>query len=86
FANAVIDVRMAPTDRVADIYAIMFDVAKAMREDAYFGGRMLGDLEMAGVDQWQESALIVRARIRVAAMAQWEVRREFLRRVKEAYD
>ena len=86
FANAVIDVRMAPTDRVADIYAIMFDVAKAMREDEYFGGRMLGDLEMAGVDQWQESALIVRARIRVAAMAQWEVRREFLRRVKEAYD
>lgn len=86
FANAVIDVRMAPTDRVADIYAIMFDVAKAMREDAYFGPRIIGDLEMAGVNEWLESALVVRARMRVQPMSQWEVRREFLRRVKEAYD
>lgn len=86
FANAVIDVRMAPTDRVADIYAIMFDVAKAMREDAHFGPRIIGDLEMAGVNEWLESALVVRARMRVQPMSQWEVRREFLRRVKEAYD
>lgn len=86
FANAVIDVRMAPTDRVADICAIMFDVAKALREDEYFGPRIIGDLEMAGVNEWLESALVVRARMRVQPMSQWEVRREFLRRVKEAYD
>ena len=61
-------------------------VGAELRQDQAFALRILGDLEMAGVDKWADSAVIVRCRIMVAPLAQWDVRREFLRRLKKAFD
>jgi small conductance mechanosensitive channel len=57
-----------------------------LREDAQFASRILDDFELAGVDKWGDSAVIVRGRFRVAPLEQWNVRREFLRRLKSAFD
>ena len=40
----------------------------------------------AGVDQWADSALVIRCRFRVAPLQQWNVRREYLQKLKEAFD
>ena len=41
---------------------------------------------LAGVERWDDSAVVVRCRFKVAPLAQWDVRREFLRRLKRAFD
>jgi small-conductance mechanosensitive channel len=41
---------------------------------------------MAGVDRLADSAVIVRCRFEVKPLEQWNVKREFLRRVKKAFD
>jgi len=41
---------------------------------------------MAGVDQLGESALVILCRFKVRALEQWGVRREFLYRLKKAFD
>jgi small conductance mechanosensitive channel len=64
----------------------MHEVAAQLREDETFGPRILGDLEMAGVDQWADSAVVIRCRLRCAPIEQWSVRREYLRRLKKAFD
>ena len=40
----------------------------------------------AGVEKWADSAVVLRCRFRVAPLEQWNVRREFLRRLKRAFD
>lgn len=41
---------------------------------------------MVGVERWDDSAIVLRGRFKVAPLEQWTVRREFLRRLKLAFD
>jgi len=85
-AQAVVDVGVAYSVDVDAAMAVMQAVASEMRRDANQATRILGDLEMAGVERWADSAVVIRARMKVAPLEQWNVRREFLRRLKNAFD
>ncbi|MBK6851255.1 MAG: mechanosensitive ion channel family protein [Burkholderiales bacterium] len=85
-AQAVIDVGVAYGADLDTAMALMHRVAAELRLDENFASRILDDLEMAGVERWADSSVILRARFRVAPLEQWTVRREFLRRLKYAFD
>ena len=86
YSFAVLDIGVAYRENVDEVMAVMHEVARDMRADAAFAGDMLEDLEMAGVDQWGDSAVVIKCRFKVVAMKQWGVRREYLRRLKNAFD
>lgn len=85
-AQAVIDVGVAYREDLDRVMAVMIDVAKGLREDAAYSQRILDTFELAGVERWDDSAVVLRGRFRVAPLAQWDVRREYLRRLKAAFD
>ncbi len=86
FAQAVIDVGVAYRENTDEAFEAMRAVGRQMREDAGFGPKILDDLEIAGVERWDDSAVVLRCRFRVAPLEQWGVRREFLRRLKKEFD
>ncbi|ARU31951.1 mechanosensitive ion channel protein MscS [Sulfuriferula sp. AH1] len=86
FAFAVVDVNIAYREDIDSILDIMREVGANMRTDPIFGDRIMEDLEIAGVDKWADSAVVLRCRFKVQPLAQWDVRREFLRRMKYAFD
>ncbi|HSD53601.1 MAG TPA: mechanosensitive ion channel family protein [Burkholderiales bacterium] len=86
FAQSVIDVGIAYREDVDEAFEVMRAVAREMRADAAFGPRLLDEIEIAGVEKWADSAVILRCRFKVAPLEQWNVRREFLRRLKRAFD
>ena len=86
FAFAVVDIGVSYREDIDRVYAVMREAARALRETPEFGARIIGDLEIAGVDQWAESAVMIRARIRTQPLEQWGVRREYLKRLKTAFD
>jgi small conductance mechanosensitive channel len=86
YAQAVIDVGVAYREDTDAVVAVMREVARAMRADEAFGARILDDLEIAGVDRWADSAVMIRCRFKCQAGEQWAVRREYLRRLKRAFD
>jgi small conductance mechanosensitive channel len=47
---------------------------------------VIHEFEIAGVERWDDSAVILRCRFKVRALEQWNVRREYLRRLKKAFD
>ena len=73
----------ADIDRAFDV---MREVAGEMRADGAFSWRIREDLEIAGVERWENSAVVLRARLKVAPLEQWNVKREFLKRLKYAFD
>lgn len=85
-ACAVIDASVAYGENVERVIEVMRAVGAAMRQDASMGPRILDDLEIAGVDQWADSAVVIRCRFRVAPLEQWNVRRAYLQRLKQAFD
>ena len=86
FANAVMDIGVSYRENIDEVYAVLRATAKEFRADPDFGPRILDDLEIAGVDRLDSSAIVIRCRFRTVALEQWGVRREFLRRLKSAFD
>ncbi|HSQ73473.1 MAG TPA: mechanosensitive ion channel family protein [Rubrivivax sp.] len=86
FSFAVLDIGVAYRENVDEVMAVMQEVARDLRADEAFAPRILDDLEMAGVDQWGDSAVVIKCRFKVVAMQQWAVKREYLRRLKNAFD
>jgi len=71
------------TDRVVEV---LKTVGAGMREDEYFGPLIIEDLEVFGVNAFGDSAVMIKGRLKTRPIRQWEVGREFLRRVKRAFD
>ena len=82
----VIDVGVAykeDTDRVAEV---MQQVANDMKADPNYGPSMLDTIEIFGVDDFADSAVVIKARLKTLPIKQWTVGREYRRRLKKAFD
>ncbi len=86
FSNAVMDIGVAYRENVDEVMDVMRGVAAEMRADPDFQPKIMADLEMAGVDSWADSAVVIRCRFRTLPLEQWGVKREYLRRLKAAFD
>lgn len=86
FSFAVIDVGVAYREDVDEVFTIIREVAAQMRTEEPFKDIILEDVDLAGVENWADSAVAIRLRIKVQPIQQWTVKREFLRRLKAAFD
>lgn len=86
YAYSVVDVGVAYRENVDQALEIMRQTGIELRADPAFASKILEDVEIVGVEAWADSAVILRCRFKVAPIEQWGVRREFLRRLKQAFD
>jgi len=86
FAQSVVDVPVSYDADLPKVMAIMAEVAAALQADPAHAARFVGGFEMAGVEKLGDSAIVIRARMQVAPLEQWTVRRQYLLRLKQAFD
>ena len=86
FAYAVTDIAVSYQSDLEKVYQVMNNVANELRESSEFQNKILGNLEIAGLESLTDSAMIIRSRIKVSAQYQGVVRREFQERLKNAFD
>ncbi len=86
FAFALIDIGIAYKSNIDQAIEVLRQVALDLRQDPLLGPKIIDDIEVAGVESLGDSAVVLRSRMRVVPLAQWEVRRAFLKRIKEAFD
>jgi len=65
---------------------LMRQAAEDLRASPGCAEKMLGELEIAGIEQLQEGSIVVRARVKTAPLEQWSVRRELLRQLKIVFE
>ena len=82
----VFDIGVAYKENTDHVIGIIQEVGKELRQDARFGKLMLDDPEVFGVDRLGEYSVIIKGRIKTKPIRQWDVGREFLRRIKLAFD
>ncbi|HZH29082.1 MAG TPA: mechanosensitive ion channel domain-containing protein [Azospirillaceae bacterium] len=86
FSYAVIDASVdygSDIDRVAEV---LKGVGNELQSDPAFAGSVVEPIEILGIDRFEESAVVVRGRIKTRPGKQWAVGREFNRRMKQAFD
>ena len=87
FATPVIEVTVAYREDLDEALAVIRELGNAMRAEPEWADKIVADTEIIGVERWAESGVILRARLRVVPpIQQWNVKREFLKRLKKAYE
>ena len=61
-------------------------VGSDLQKDKDFKSKINGEIEVFGLDKFEDSSIIIKGRIPTVHKQQWVVRREFNRRVKLAFD
>lgn len=82
----VFDIGVAYKENTDHVIAIMQRVGTEMKNDKSIGDYMLEEPEIFGVDKLDNSAVVIKGRIKTQPIRQWQVGREYLRRIKLAFD
>ena len=82
----VFDIGVAYKEDTDAVMAAMRAVDEEIRKDPEFSPSILEPLEIFGVDQFADSAVIVKGRIKCRPARQWTVGREYNRRFKKKFD
>lgn len=82
----VFDVGVAYKEDTDRVVGVMRDVAAELQQEDAFAPKILEPLEVFGVDQLGESAVVIKARLKTKPIEQWAVGREYRRRLKKAFD
>lgn len=82
----VIDLGVAYKEDPEKVMAVMKRVADEMRQDEEFAPKINDDIEIMGLDNFGDSAIVIKARIKTKPIMQWAVGREYRKRLKAALD
>jgi small-conductance mechanosensitive channel len=86
FSFYVFDVGVAYKEDTDRVVQVLKDIAAEMRQSKEYGHLILEPLDALGVDQFGDSAVIIKVRIKTLPAAQWQVGREMNRRIKKRFD
>ncbi len=86
FATVVADVGVAYHENVDAAIAVLADELDAFVSDPEWSDFFIGEQKILGVDQFGDSAIMIRTTFQVMPDQRWPTRREFLRRVKNRFD
>jgi small conductance mechanosensitive channel len=86
WSGYVIDVGVAYKEDTDQVVTVMTEVAQELRKDPRVGASILEPIEVFGVDDFKESEVTIKARLKTVPLQQWNVGREYRRRLKKAFD
>jgi moderate conductance mechanosensitive channel len=86
YSRYVFDIGVAYRENVDDVMAVLKQIDEELRRDPAFKDDILAPLEVLGVDRFDSSAVVIKARTMTQPIKQWRVGREFNRRVKLRFD
>ena len=86
WSGMVFDIGVAYKEDTDKVVAVIQQVAEELRADPDFQDKILEPLEIFGVDQFGDSAVVIKARFKTKPVEQWAVGRAFRRRLKKAFD
>jgi small conductance mechanosensitive channel len=86
FSYYVASIGVAYREDIDEVEAVIKEVGEGIRTDPALGGSMLEPIEIIGVDKFEASAVVIKARLKTLPIHQWKVGREFNRRLKKAFD
>jgi moderate conductance mechanosensitive channel len=82
----IFDIGVAYKENTDRVIEVMKKVGEELKADPELGPLMLEEPEIFGVDKFADSAVVIKGRIKTKPIRQWMIGREYLRRVKQAFD
>ena len=86
WSRAVLDVGVAYKEDVDEVIAVMKDIGEHFHTDADWGPLLVEPPQVLGVEEFADSAVVIRMNAKTLPLKQWDVARELRRRIKKRFD
>jgi small-conductance mechanosensitive channel len=86
WARAVVDIAIPYTEDVDRILAVVRDEAAQFSTDPVWGLQLDGPVEVLGIEELRDNSVVIRTLLKTQPGSQWNVAREFRRRLKNRFD
>jgi small conductance mechanosensitive channel len=86
FSFYVFDLSIAYSADIQKALDVVKQTGDALQNDPEFKQFILAPIEIFGVDSLADSAVMLKARFKTTPIKQWSVGREYLKRIKLAFD
>jgi small conductance mechanosensitive channel len=86
WSAAVFNIGVAYKEDVQQVMNIMKTTGEQLKADPDFKDKIIEPIEIMGLDQFGDSALVIKARLKTKPSLQWDISREFNKRLKVAFD
>jgi moderate conductance mechanosensitive channel len=86
YSYAVFNVSVAYREDVDEVTKVLKAIDEELRNDPAFKDDILAPLEVAGLDSFGDSSIVIKARTMTKPIQQWRIGREFNRRMKKKFD
>jgi small-conductance mechanosensitive channel len=81
-----LDISIAYKEDVDQVMEHLVKLGEEMSQDPEWSPKLIGDMEVLGVDAFADSAVVIKVMFTTLPLNQWAVGREFRRRVKNHFD
>jgi small conductance mechanosensitive channel len=86
WARAVLDIGVAYKEDVDEVMKVLKEVGAEMEKDPTYSQFILEPLQILGLSEFADSAVVIKVMYKTLPLKQWDVGREFRRRVKKTFD
>ena len=86
WSQALFNIRISYKEDVDRVIDILIELAKELQHDPEYSSAVIGEPRMLGVDDLDESAIVIKFIMKTQPKKMWPVRREMLRRIKNRFD
>jgi len=86
WSRALLDIGVAYKEDIDEVMKVLKDVGENMQKDPKYQQVILEPIQILGVNDFADSAVIIKVMFKTLPIKQWDVAREFRRRVKKTFD
>jgi small conductance mechanosensitive channel len=86
WSRFVLDIGVAYKENVDEVMGVLKEIGDELAADVEFSSMITAPLEVLGVQDFADSAVVIRVMFTTQPVKQWTVGREFRRRVKNTFD
>ncbi len=86
WSAVVFEIGVAYKENINDVITLMENVANELINDEAYKTKIIEKMEIMGLERFDNSAVVIRARIKTLPGEQWAVKREYQNRLKTCFD
>ena len=86
YSRYVFDIGIAYRENVDEVISVIKKVDEELRNDPNFKKDIMEPIEILGLDKFDNSSVVIKARTKTKPIRQWAVGREFNKRLKSRFD
>lgn len=86
FSYPLFNLGVAYKTDVTHVMRVLKELGKELKESQEYGKYILSDIEVFGLNEFQDSAIIIQFRIKTTPQEQWAVKRKLNQMIKERFE